>query len=181
VLLDIADPGSPSFVNRADVAPPDEDADVHSVVRRGGTLLVNPEDFSPVDCPGEGFDGWGDVHLFDVSDPDAPAPVGRFSTPNSRSERQDGFFSVHNTEIAKRGQAISSWYSDGIVWWDYRNPARPVRRGQFVPPAAEDEEGVFPRIPLVWGVYLDRRRNLVLASDINSGLWILRAQGLGDF
>lgn len=181
VLLDIADPGSPSFVSRADIAPPDEDGDVHSVVRSRGTLLVNPEDFSPVDCPGDGLGGWGEVHLFDVSDPAAPSRLGTFSTPNSRSQRQDGFFSVHNTEIAGRGQAVSSWYSDGIVWWDFRNPARPVRRGQFVPPAAEDEEGVFPRIPLVWGVYLDRRRNLVLASDINSGLWILRPQGLGNF
>jgi hypothetical protein len=46
--------------------------------------------------------------------------------------------------------------------------------GQFVPPAAADPTGTFPTVPIVWGVYLDRARGLVLASDINSGLWILR-------
>lgn len=181
VLLDISDPSAPSYISRADIAPPDEDGDVHSVVRAGGMLLVNPEDFSPVDCPGKDLGGWGEVHLFDVSDSAAPTHVGTFSTPNSRSQRDDGFYSVHNTEVAKGTQAFSSWYSDGIVWWDYADPANPVQRGQFVPPAAEDPEGVFPPVPIVWGVYLDRHRNLVLASDINSGLWILRPIGIGNF
>jgi len=180
VLLDIADPSAPVYVSRADVAPPDEDGDVHSVVRAGGTLLVNLEDFSPVEgCPE--FNGWGEVHLFDVSAPAAPELLGTFSTPNSRSERDDGFYSVHNTEVAKGTQAFSSWYSDGIVWWDYADPTDPVQRGQFVPPGAPDPEGIFPPVPIVWGVYIDRDRNLVLASDINSGLWILRPVGLGNF
>jgi hypothetical protein len=184
VRLDIGDPLNPAYVGRADIAPPDEDGDVHSVVasRDGGTLLVNPEDFSPVDCPGEpALDGWGEVHLFDVSDASAPDHLGTFSTPNSRSTRDDGFYSVHNTEIAKGTQAFSSWYSDGIVWWDFDDPTDPTQRGQWVPPAAEDPTGTFPTIPIVWGVYLDRQRNVVLASDINSGLWILRPTALGNF
>ncbi len=181
VLLDITDVNSPSYISRADIAPPDEDGDVHSVARAGDTLLVNPEDFSPVDCPDGDFDGWGDVHVFDVSDPAAPILQGTFSTPNSRSGRQDGFFSIHNTEVAKGTQAFSSWYSDGIVWWDFADPAHPVRRGQFVPPGAVDESGIFPPVPIVWGVFLDHQRNLVLASDMNSGLWILRPRALGNF
>jgi len=181
VLLDISDPSAPSYISRADIAPPDEDGDVHSLVRAGSTLLINPEDFSPAECPGEDFDGWGEVHLFDVSDPANPSLVGTFSTPNSRSERADGFFSVHNTEVAKGTQAFSSWYTDGIVWWDYADPSHPRQRGQFVPPAAEDPTGSFPPVTIVWGVFLDRDRNLVLASDINSGLWILRPIGLGNF
>ncbi len=184
VLLDISNPSAPLYLSRADIAPPDEDGDVHSVVPStdGRTLLVNPEDFSPVDCPGEqGLDGWGEIHIFDTSKPAAPTPVGTFSTPNSRSTRDDGFYSVHNTEIAKGTQAFSSWYTDGIIWWDFHDPANPTQRGQWVPPAAEDPSGIFPRIPIVWGVYLDRQRNLVLASDINSGLWVLRPIGLGNF
>jgi hypothetical protein len=181
VLLDITDPSAPEYVSRADIAPPDEDGDVHSVVRAGNTLLVNPEDFSPVDCPEEDFDGWGEVHLFDVSDPATPALTGIFSTPDSRSQRDDGFYSVHNTEVAQGTQAFSSWYTDGIVWWDFADPSSPVQRGQFVPPGTEDPTGTFPPIPIVWGVYLDGHRNLVLASDMNSGLWILRPVGLGNF
>lgn len=184
VRLDISDPSVPVYISRADIAPPDEDGDIHSVVtaRGGRTLIVNPEDFSPVDCPGEpGLDGWGDVHLFDTTDPSAPALVGTFSTANSRSTRDDGFYSVHNTEVAKGTQAFSSWYSDGIVWWDFNDPTDPRQQGQWVPPGAEDPTGIFPPVPIVWGVYLDSQRNLVLASDINSGLWVLRPVGLGNF
>lgn len=180
VLLDVKHPNEPAYLNRADIAPPDEDGDLHSLVRAGDTLLVNSEDFSPVECPGE-FDGWGEVHLLDVAGLGTPTVVGSFSTPNSRSQRDDGFYSVHNTEVAKRTQAFSSWYSDGIVWWDFADPTHPVQRGAFVPPAAEDPTGTFPTVPIVWGVFLDRERDLVLASDINSGLWVLRAKGLGNF
>ena len=181
VLLDLTSPHAPAYLSRADVAPPDEDGDVHSLVRAGTTLLVNPEDFSPLECADGGFDGWGDVQLVDVSDATDPVPVGAFSTANSRSGRTDGFYSAHNTEVAKRTQAFSSWYTDGIVWWDFADRSDPVKRGQFVPPGVPDPEGVFPPIPIVWGVYLDRHRNLVLASDINSGLWIVRPVGLGNF
>jgi hypothetical protein len=30
------------------------------------------------------------------------------------------------------------------------------------------------QMPQVWGVYYDAERDLVLASDMNAGLWILR-------
>lgn len=184
VLLDIGDPSAPAYISRADIAPPDEDGDVHSVVtaQEGRTLIVNPEDFSPVECPGEpGLDGWGEVHIFDTRHASSPALVGTFSTRHSRSTRDDGFYSVHNTEVAKGTQAFSSWYSDGIVWWDFADRTNPRQRGQWVPPGAVDPTGIFPKVPIVWGVYLDHYRNLVLASDINSGLWILRPRGLGDF
>ena len=34
---------------------------------------------------------------------------------------------------------------------------------------------------LVWGVYLDSSHDLVLASDMGSGLWIVRPKGLNHF
>ena len=179
--LDIADPASPRLVGRADVAPPDEDGEVHAVAtgRGGDTLIASLEDFSPVEgCPES--DGWGEAHLFDTDRKARPVHVGTFSTPNSRSTRTDGFFSIHNTEVARRTQAFSSWYSDGIVWWEFSEPSSPTMVGQWVPPAAADPTGTFPEVPLVWGVYLDRGREVVLASDMNSGLWILRPNGLRD-
>ena len=87
---------------------------------------------------------------------------------------------MHNTELAGRSQAFSSWYSDGIVWWDFADPARPVQRGQFVPPTTADPTGSLPTAPIVWGVFVDRARDLILASDMNSGLWIVRPVGLPD-
>lgn len=170
-------------VGRTDVAPPDEDADVHSMTpaRRGRTMIVNQEDFSPIEgC--RRCEGWGNAYVY-TNGHGKNRRLSQFSTPNSRSQRTDGFYSIHNTERAgvRRSQLFSSWYSDGIVWWSVANRRDPVRKGQFVPPPTEDPTGTFPPVPLVWGVFADRTRNLIYASDINSGLWILRPEGLGSF
>jgi hypothetical protein len=47
--------------------------------------------------------------------------------------------------------------------------------GQFVPPASSDAP------PLVWGVFIDREHGLILGSDITSGLWIVKPDGLKGF
>ncbi len=165
------------YVTRIDIAPPDEDGDVHSMTpaRRGRLALINPEDFSPVSgC--EKSNGWGEVHVY-TNRPGKNSHLSTFSTPNSRSKRTDGFYSVHNTEVGRGSQAFSSWYSDGIVWWSFANPRAPRMLGQFVPPATADPQGNFPAVPLVWGVRVEKKRNVVLASDINSGLWLVRPKG----
>jgi hypothetical protein len=179
INLRIGNPATPRFVGRTPIAPPDEDGDNHSMTlaKGGRVLVINPEDF----CVGDGFDGWGEVYLYDNTHPGHTSFLGTFSTPNSRSSRTDGIFTVHNTEIVRGDQAFSSWYSDGIVWWHIGTSGVTRMRGQFVPPAAPDPMGFFPTIPIVWGVYPDRDTNLILASDINSGLWILKPVGLGDF
>ncbi len=178
-----ADGGLRGPVGRTDLAPPDEDADNHSMTlaKQGRTMVVNQEDFSPIeDCPE--CEGWGNAYIATNRHADNRL-LSQFSTRNSRSQRTDGFYSIHNTESAgsRRSQLFSSWYSDGVVWWSVANRRDPVMRGQFVPPPTEDPSGVFPPVPLVWGVFADRTRNLIYASDINSGLWILRPTGLGNF
>lgn len=170
-------------VSRTDIAPPDEDADNHSMTlaRGGDTMVVNPEDFSPVEC-GQPHQGWGEAHIY-TNQRGSNQLLATFSTPNSRSMRTDGIFSIHNTEVAgqRTAQMFSSWYSDGIVWWSLANRRNPVMKGQFVPPPTEDPTGFFPAVPIVWGVYPDPASDLVIASDMNSGLWIVRPTGLGDF
>jgi hypothetical protein len=177
VHLDLTDPASPVIVSDTVIAPPDEDGDNHSMtLANGGSwLAINPEDFSPSDC-GPDFDGWGEVYVYDNSDPPNPSFLGTFSTPNSRSARADGIYTVHNTEVALGRQLFSSWYSDGIVWWAMNDDGASHQRGQFVPPASE-EFGM----PLVWGVHIDSAHDLILASDFGSGLWIVRPKGLKNF
>ena len=81
----------------------------------------------------------------------------------------DGAWSIHNNEVAG-DRSYASWYSNGIVALDLRplqaaDPRNPVQVGRFIP----------PRDPLIWGVAV--KRGLVYASDLNSGLWILRPTG----
>jgi hypothetical protein len=178
VHLDITTPASPVEVSRTRILPPDEDGDNHSMnLAAGGKwLLINTEDFSPGDCPGiSELGGWGEVHVYDNSDPAQPKFLATFSTGSGRSAREDGTFTDHNTEVTLGDQLFSSWYSDGIVWWTMNDQGVSRQLGQFAPPPS----GQSP--PLVWGVAIDSAHDLILASDIRSGLWIVRPQGLGDF
>jgi hypothetical protein len=158
--LDVRNPATPQVEAQIRIAPPDEDGDSHSMtIGRGGELLfVNPEDF----CSGVG-NPWGEVRIFDNRNPASPHLLGSFTTPNAQSGNQDGTYTVHNTEV-KGSVAFSSWYSDGIVRWSFKKPRNPQLLGQFVPPAQ----------PMVWGVAFVEGTDLVVASDMNTGLWIVR-------
>jgi hypothetical protein len=85
----------------------------------------------------------------------------------------EGGWSIHNTEVLA-DRAYSSWYSHGIVALDVSHPTRPAKVGQFVPPPPAGGE---PPFALVWGVAIDPGTGIIYASDINSGLWIVRPTG----
>jgi hypothetical protein len=102
--------------------------------------------------------------------------VGRFSAlPHVTGELNPppGGWSIHNTEVLG-DRAYSSWYSHGIVALDVSRPTRPAKVGQFVPPPPASGE---PPFALVWGVAIDPDTGIIYASDINSGLWIVRPTG----
>ncbi|HET9139279.1 hypothetical protein [Actinophytocola sp.] len=179
VHLDITTPTAPKTVSTTKTIPPDEDGDNHSMTLadNGKTLIINTEDFSPGDCPGDStLGGWGEVYLYDNTNPAAPAFLGTFSTPNSRSTRTDGSFTDHNTEVTAGNQFFSSWYSDGIVWWTLAEHGVTQQRGHFVPPPRPDGS-----LASVWGVFIDTTHDVILASDIRTGLWIVKPKGLNHF
>jgi hypothetical protein len=84
---------------------------------------------------------------------------------------------IHNTEVLGR-RAFSSWYSNGIVALAVGDPRHPSMVGQFVPPASGRFQDIFgPPFPLVWGVAVDPKTGIVYASDMRSGLWIVKPMG----
>ena len=175
VHLDISQPTTPAVVSGTKITPLDEDGDNHSMTlaNNGKWLIINTEDTSPEDCPGQSaYGGWGEVHVYDNTDPKQPAFLGTFSTGDSRSTRADGEFTDHNTEVARNGQFFSSWYSGGIVWWTMNDHGVSAQHGQFVPPPGNGSP------PSVWGVFIDRTHNVILASDMQSGLWIVKPDKL---
>jgi hypothetical protein len=178
VHLDLRNPAAPVIVSDTQVTPPDEDGDNHSMTlaNDGRWLVINLEDDSPQDPSCSDFDGYGEAYVYANANTASPTFLGRFATPNTYSTRTDGLFMVHNTEVALGRQFFSSWYSDGIVWWTMSDDGSSQQLGQFVPPPS-DAFG----IPLVWGVYVDSQRGIVLASDFGSGLWIVRPKGLKGF
>jgi hypothetical protein len=112
--------------------------------------------------------------------------VGKFNglpfvTGDDAFAAPPGSWEVHNTEVAGR-RAYSSWYSHGIVALNIRAPAHPRLVGQFVPPASDAFGDIFgPAHPLVWGVAIDQETGLIYASDMRSGLWIVKPTGMAAF
>jgi len=178
VILDVSDPAQPTFVGRTQFAA-NEEGNAHSAwLGKGGNLLIQTdEDFSPGPDPVLET-AWGYTRFFDISDPANPAPVGTFKLPTTTQFPPPlGEFSVHDPKV-RGGQAYLSSYSEGVVVVDISRPANPRFVAQFVPPPAADPRGFFAppdvAFPFVWGTFVDR--NYVLASDINSGLWVFQVR-----
>jgi hypothetical protein len=93
-------------------------------------------------------------------------------------DQQAGDYTIHNRLLVGSTLYIS-WYTDGIRVVDAGDPRRLSEVAHFVPPAVNNpirpsQRGVLTNTTQVWGVAYDESRNLVYASDMNSGLWILR-------
>jgi hypothetical protein len=117
---------------------------------------------------------WGYLRIYDAW---SGEQVAAFDDLPGVSElpAPEGEWSIHNTEVLG-DHAYSSWYSNGIVALDLgpldkRKPRDPKLVGQFVPYG----ESLFP-VPSVWGVAV-RADGVIFASDMGSGLWIVKPKG----
>ena len=120
---------------------------------------------------------WGFLRVFDaatgvqVASFDDVPDIHKLPAPS-------GEFSIHNTEVVG-SKAYVSWYTNGIVALDLEPLDRlqtPRLLGRFVPPPFPSRAG-FADVTDVWGVVVRPSDNLVFVSDMNSGLWIVRATG----
>lgn len=188
-ILRIRDLSNPRLLGIVEETPLDPDGDNHSVAQiPGGLLMVLHEDFSPAlpeakfgGC-GSDFGAWGSLRIYDVNDPSKPKLVSEYRTENMKISEMTTpeIFTAHNAEVVGTHEAVVSWYSDGIRWLDISKPSRPLEIDTWIPPKAADPYNFIPTIPAVWGVYPLPDDDLILATDINSGLWILEAPNLGD-
>ncbi|MDP9251741.1 MAG: hypothetical protein M3O80_01940, partial [Chloroflexota bacterium] len=70
-------------------------------------------------------------------------------------------------------------YTDGVRVVDASNAQAPREVAYFVPPAGQNpvkpaQRSVLTNTTQIWGVVVDEITGLVYASDMNTGLWILR-------
>ena len=137
------------------------------------------EDFCKNSGPGI-EKGLGYLRVYDYSNLAAPVQISAFRTPNSigTNTQAAGDYSLHNALVVGT-DIYMSWYSDGIRVVDASNPRALREVAYFVPPSANNpvkpsQRGVLSNAPQVWGVAYDEATGLIYASDMNSGLWILR-------
>jgi hypothetical protein len=180
IALDVTDPAAPAFRGRT-VYPSNADGDAHSSNYDEGRqlLFAADEDFCKTSGP-DTEKGFGYLRIYDYSDLEAPVQIGEYRTPNSigASDQGAGDYTIHNP-LQKGTDVYISWYSDGVRVVDASDPTDPREVAFFVPPSANNpvspsQRGVLTNATQVWGVAVDDATGLVYASDMNSGLWILR-------
>ena len=180
IRLDVSDPEHPVYTGRA-AYPPNADGDAHSSQYDEGRRLLFSADEDFCMNSGPGIErGYGYVRVWDFRNPANPRQIGSYRTPRSMgpSDPGAGDFVAHNNFLV--GTTLyTSWYTDGVRVIDVRTPSNPREVAYFVPPAYDNpvkpsQRGVLTNTTQVWGVVVDPDTELVYASDMNSGLWILR-------
>ena len=178
IALDVSNPANPVFRGRT-VYPANADGDAHSSNYDDARklLFTADEDF----CKNSGPSietGYGYLRIYDYSNLAAPTQIGAFRTPNSlgTGSQGSGDYVIHNPFVVGTDVYIS-WYSDGVRVVDASNPGAPKEVAYFVPPAGQNpvkpsQRGTLSQTPQVWGVVVEG--GLVYASDMNTGLWVLR-------
>jgi hypothetical protein len=175
----VTDPANPVDVKRAAYGS-SADGDGHSSnFDEGRQLLFSAdEDFGKA-CGSGTEKGFGYLRVWDWSRSE-PRQIGSYKTPNSSGtqDRNAGDYTIHNPLLVG-DEIFASWYTDGIRIIDVAHPSSPRETAYFVPPSENNPVKPSQRATLtnatqVWGVAHDPVTNLIYASDMNSGLWILR-------
>jgi hypothetical protein len=125
--------------------------------------------------------GWGFLRVFREDAGENWEEVGRFEgpavNPDGSPDFPRGSWSIHNTEVLG-DRAYVSWYSAGIIALDVSDPTHPEQVGQFVPKTSKRHaNSLGPGPAEVWGVAIDPDTGLIYASDMRTGLWIVRPIG----
>jgi hypothetical protein len=169
---------TPVFKGRT-VYPANADGDAHSSNYDDGRriLFTADEDFCPNSGPAT-EKGWGYLRAYDYSNAASPRQLGTFKTQNSLAigDRAAGDYTIHNPLVVGT-DVYTSWYSDGVRIVDARDPSNMQEVGYFVPPAGQNpvkpsQRGTLSQTAQVWGVVVED--GLIYASDMNTGLWVLR-------
>ena len=179
IALDVSRPASPRFLSRTIYAS-NEDGDGHSASYDDARklLFTADEDF----CKGGPgvVPGWGYLRVWDYGNPQSPTQIGSFRTENSlgKADPGAGDYVIHNPLVVGTDVYVS-WYTDGVRVVDASDPRAPREVAFFVPPAGQNpvkpaQRNILTNTTQVWGVAYDQGTGLVFASDMNTGLWILR-------
>jgi hypothetical protein len=170
IILDVTDPAHPRYLGRT-TGLASQDA-AHSVaVTPSGRLLIETHETKN-----------GRATFFDISRPGRPRRLSELVLPKklfaaaTRAPRPFFVFadSVHDAKIAGK-TAVFSWYRQGVVAADIRNPRHPRVIARFLPKRVADPEDLLcpgQACRAVWGVYVTAK--YVLASDLAGGLWVLK-------
>lgn len=153
VILDISNPAKPRFLGRTTFGATQTEGDAHSAaLAKNGKILIETHESPRANFPA----------IYDISNPRRPRHIADFRLPASiPATDQSVLGGVHDPKVLG-SRVFFSWYGQGVIVADISRPSKPRLLTQFLPSPN----------PRVWGVFPEP--GYVLASDMNSGLWILR-------
>jgi hypothetical protein len=192
IVLDIADPHSPTLVSRLDFVPPFNPViGIHSAVPLAGRGLViaNSEAIAEECSEPLGFAGLVDVAH--ERDPQVismfPLPVPPPAAPYRNFCERGGRFGPHNLHqpqghpalLQREDIAMLTWFSGGLRINDIADPRQPREVGAFVPPDPTERRGLLPRGRLVAQTedVIADARGFIYVTDKNLGVYVLRYAG----
>ncbi len=149
-MYDISDKSNPTFVSNA---PTSLDFTHNAWLSDDQTTVFTTDE------RGDAF-----VDAFDLSDLMDPKKVDSFQPIETRNK---GVI-PHNTHFIDN-YLVTSWYTDGVVITDVSDPSNMIKVGAYDTFLGND--GGFSGC---WGVYPWLPSGTIIASDINSGLYVLR-------
>ncbi len=84
----------------------------------------------------------------------------------------------HNPFMYSDNRLVVSYYQDGLQIFDVSNPAAPIRSGYFDTDTLRGLNDGFAGSPYhgCWGAYVGLPNGIVLASDMQNGLYVLDAR-----
>jgi len=165
IILDIRDPARPVYLGRT----PRVQGNAHSAwLGDGGRIMLETHETIS-----------GRPYVWQISDPAHPVRLatvqlpGRLSPGGGFGGRLPLTDSVHDPKVFGR-YAYFSWYGQGVVLFDLKNPRKPRFVTRFLPSPRRDHGALLcpsHSCTAVWGVF--PMKKYVLASDMSSGLWVL--------
>jgi len=105
-----------------------------------------------------------DVKIFNISNPAEPKFVSRFNSSENAMPHNAFWFGDY---------VYVSAYHDGVQIWYAKNPDEMIRVAWFDTHPVEPE--VYSGFKGCWGVYPFLPSKRIIASDLTSGIWLLRA------
>jgi choice-of-anchor B domain-containing protein len=111
------------------------------------------------------------VKLIDVSDLQNISIESTFKSTEGAT--------AHNPYIFGTNRAVIAYYMDGLQIYNIENPALPVRTGYFDTDTTDGINNNYNQPNTAyrgcWGAYVDLPSKLILASDMQNGLFVLNA------
>jgi choice-of-anchor B domain-containing protein len=110
------------------------------------------------------------IKLVDVSDLQNMSILSTFKSNEGAT--------AHNPYIYGTNRAVIAYYQDGLQIFDISNPAAPVKTGFFDTDTLKGLNTNFDANPTYhgcWGAYIDLPSKIILASDMQNGLYVLDA------